>query len=550
MADEATLYAKEVSDTTQQPDQKKQKYFFAKTDGIFAVAFFVLGYLYVQWAFPFKPSLSTALFIVLFLILGILYGKVCGFHQSKKTIPYIIIMILGAVRFVVFDQDLPSVMLFLFISIMAVYWVGTFALKRIGVENDPEKDKFSSFFIWDILNQLFCVPFSHFSCAFENLKSLLGKGKNSKTSGQVLIGILLCIPIGFVLIGLLCSADVVFQNLMNLLYEVFFGKIYSSVIKFFIAIPVWCYFFGLFYGNLRDRSFRGITFEKIEKTRKGMCRMPKATAYTVLTMINIIYILFFVSQSAYLFSGFSNLLPAEFTYAQYARQGFFQLCVIALINFAITWFSFIIVERNAEGKRSKILAVLTAILSVFTLLFIATALSKMAMYIHYYGLTRLRIYASWFMVLLFILFIILMIKGIVRFHAPKVAFVIFCISFFALCFSNVDGFMTKYNITRFEEGTLSSFRVEDYRNLSAGAVPYLYEFYNHISPDGTYTGTAASEGGNTDQGIMAMSSEELLKLKSELAVLLTREESGREWYNGDLKTFNIQGYIAQKLVFD
>ena len=313
MTDFTSLSNVKISENTQQSDEKKQKFTFEKSDGIFAVLFFVLSYLYVQWTYPFRPALSTALFVLLFVIIGTVYGKACGFNQSRKSIPYLAILLLGAVRFVVFDNDLPGVMLYMFITFMAVYWVGVFAKRRIGA--DKGKDYISSLFVWDIFNQLLNVPFSHFSCAFGSIKSSFGKGRNSSTSGQILIGILICIPVAFVVISLLASADTAFDNLMGILYEMFFGKIYSSVIRFFIAIPVWCYFFGLFYGNLRNRSFKGITAENVQNARKYMCKMPKATAYTVLTIINLIYILFFVSQSAYLFSGFSNLLPDEFTYS-------------------------------------------------------------------------------------------------------------------------------------------------------------------------------------------------------------------------------------------
>ena len=536
-----------ISENTQQIEEKKQKFTFEKSDGIFAIVFFVLGYLYVQWAYPFRPALSTALFVVMFVIIGIVYGNAAGFKQSKKSIPYLVILLLGALRFVVFDNDLPGVMLFMFITFMAVYWVGVFAKKRIGANNG--KDKISSLFIWDILNQLLNVPFSHFACAFGSIKHSFGKGKNSSTSGQILIGILICIPVAFVVITLLASADAAFDNLVSILYDMFFGKIYSSVIKLFIAIPVWCYFFGLFYGNLRNRSFNGITAESVEKVRKGMCKMPKVTAYTVLTVINLIYILFFVSQSAYLFSGFSNLLPEEFTYSQYARKGFFELCVIAFINFGITYLSFVIVERNSEGKRPKALTVQIMLLSVFTLLLIATALSKMAMYIDCYGLTRLRIYASWFMVMLFIMFIIIIAKSAINFNAPKAAFVVFCVGLFALCFSNIDGYMTKYNISRFEKGTLDTFSPYDYRSLSAGSVPYLYEFYNNITTDGEYIGKTASESGNTNKGVMALNTDELIQLKTDIEMVIKNDESSFVWYNGDFKTFNIQAYNAQKMVF-
>ncbi len=547
MTDLNSLSNVKMSGSVQTDDEKKKTYSFTKSDGIFAIIFFILGYLYVQWVYPFRPALSTALFAVMFVIIGAVYGNICGFKQSRKSVPYLIILLLGAVRFVVFDNDFPGVMLFMFITIMAVYWTGVFAERRIGSENG--KDYISSLFVWDILNQLLIVPFSNFSCAFGSIKSSFGKGKNSSISGQVLIGILICIPVAFVVISLLASADTAFDNLMGILYEVFFGKIYSSIIKLFIAIPVWCYFFGLFYGNLRNRSFKGITCESVGKARKYMCKMPKATAYTVLTIINLIYLLFFISQSAYLFSGFSKLLPEEFTYSQYARKGFFELCVIAFINFGITYLSFVIVERNSEGKKPKALTAHTMLLSVFTLLLIATALSKMGMYIDCYGLTRLRIYASWFMVMLFIMFIIIIVKSAVNFNAPKAAFVVFCIGLFALCFSNIDGYMTKYNISRFEKGTLDTFSTYDYRSLSAGSVPYLYEFYSNITSDGEYIGKTAFESGNTNKGVMALSSYELIQLKGELEMVIKKDGSNFVWYNGDFKTFNIQAYNAQKIAF-
>lgn len=523
------------------------KYTPSKTDGIFAIVCFILSYLYVIWIFPFYTALSTTLFILLFLIFGIFYGKVCGLPQTKKSIPYMILLFVGAIRFILFDNDFPAVMLFLFVSLIAVYWVSVFSLNRI--QTNEKKQQFSSLFVFDLCNQLFIITFSNFGSAFESIRRLFGKGKNNKIFAQVMIGILICIPIGFVVIQLLCSADIAFHNLLNFLFDILFSNIYISVIKVFLAIPICCYLFGLFYGNFRNRTFHGITTNQIEAIRTGIQKMPKATAYTILTILNLVYILFFVSQSAYLFSGFSNLLPSGFTYAQYAREGFFQLCVIAWINFIIVWLSFLIVETNTINKRSKALTIELILLCVFTLLLIATALSKMVMYINFYGFTQLRLYAAWFMALLWILFILIMAKCIFQIHISKAAFIVFCISFFALCFSNIDGIMAKYNTTRFEKGTLSTFDTSDYKNLSAGAVPYLYEFYQHISEDGVYIGTIAFETGNTNKGIMAMRPEELVQLKTELESILKKENSSQTWYNGDWKTFNMQDYYAQKLIF-
>ena len=42
-----------ISENTQQVEEKKQKFTFEKSDGIFAIVFFVLGYLYVQCGKPY-----------------------------------------------------------------------------------------------------------------------------------------------------------------------------------------------------------------------------------------------------------------------------------------------------------------------------------------------------------------------------------------------------------------------------------------------------------------------------------------------------------------
>ena len=54
---------------------------------------------------------------------------------------------------------------------------------------------------------------------------------------------------------------------------------------------------------------------------------------TVLLLFNIVYILFIAVQFKYFFSG---TLEDGFTYAEYARRGFFELLFVTLINLSIT----------------------------------------------------------------------------------------------------------------------------------------------------------------------------------------------------------------------
>ena len=115
--------------------------------------------------------------------------------------------------------------------------------------------------------------------------------------------------------------------------------------------------------------------------------------------------MFFISQAGYFLSAFTNSLPEGFTYADYARRGFFELFAIALINLGVTCFMSLF-SKKAGREKPFALKFYSVMISVFTLILIATAMSKMIMYINRYGLTALRFYTSWFMVLLAMIFVL------------------------------------------------------------------------------------------------------------------------------------------------
>lgn len=77
-------------------------------------------------------------------------------------------------------------------------------------------------------------------------------------------------------------------------------------------------------------------------------------------------------------SAFQNLLPAGYTYADYARRGFFELCGVAVLNLTLIALLQLFSRRDADtGKKPAAVRVYTVILAVFTLALIVTALRKM-----------------------------------------------------------------------------------------------------------------------------------------------------------------------------
>jgi hypothetical protein len=94
------------------------------------------------------------------------------------------------------------------------------------------------------------------------------------------------------------------------------------------------------------------------------------------------------------------MLPENFTVAEYARQGFFELCKILALNFALFWLvyasSTIPVRENRPAK------VISSILMIESVLFAVTALSKLVLYIDCFGFTPLRLQSFWLVCVLLI----------------------------------------------------------------------------------------------------------------------------------------------------
>ena len=108
--------------------------------------------------------------------------------------------------------------------------------------------------------------------------------------------------------------------------------------------------------------------------------------------ICLLYTSFISMQAKYLFGAFWGALPEGFSYSEYARQGFFELCRVAAINIVILLAANVM--SRAQAAENCLLRVCNTALSALTLLLLATAAAKMALYIAAYGLTVKRVLAK------------------------------------------------------------------------------------------------------------------------------------------------------------
>jgi len=189
-------------------------------------------------------------------------------------------------------------------------------------------------------------------------------------------------------------------------------------------------------------------------------------------------ILYMFSQTAYFFSAFSGILPAgyEFSFAQYARRGFFETEAIAFINLVlmggIQWKS----VRRDNGELNLMLKGIMTFISVFTILFIVTALSKMVMYIGEYGLTVLRLFTSVFMIATAVVIVAFIIRVFnPEFDTMKYAVVISLSLFTVLCLCGVDRTVAHYNVNAYLSGMHENIDLYTLEGLSESSIPYIYK---------------------------------------------------------------------------
>jgi hypothetical protein len=286
--------------------------------------------------------------------------------------------------------------------------------------------------------------------------------KKRRIFPRIALGILISVPILAIIIWLLSSADIIFKDL-------FVSIPIADIIKhFFIVLAVTIYAICFYWSIVRARDDeKKPAYDPISWKRF----LDPIVLITILFLLNVVYAVFSVIQFTYLFGGESFMLPSSYTYAEYARRGFFELVAVAVINFILILItvSFIRRENSKVHTANKVLMSLTV---CFTFVMLASAFYRMLVYEEAYGFTYLRIFVQAFMVLLFFLFIInIIFIWYTRLPIIKSYFITALVVYIVLNFTNVDVIIARNNIDRYiDSGEID---MEYLKGLSYDAVPQM-----------------------------------------------------------------------------
>lgn len=289
---------------------------------------------------------------------------------------------------------------------------------------------------------------------------------------RVLTGIVVAIPLLLVIILLLSSADMVFSHYLGRLPEylrlIRLGELISRTLLIMVITV-----FSFAY----TQSFRGSRTEIIacadsySKPLEIKTRWDPISASTFLTLLNLVYIIFAVIRFSYLFGGGEFTLLAGYTYADYARQGFFELVIVTLINFSI----YILVINFVNDSRRNLynlFRMLLSLLAVSTLILLISSFFRLTLYEEAYGYTFARVVAHALIIYLFILFLAAIYRIRQEKHALLKTFIVVClVAYLIFNFFGIDRFIAASNIERFfKTGEID---VHYLTYLSDDAVPQL-----------------------------------------------------------------------------
>lgn len=333
------------------------------------------------------------------------------------------------------------------------------------------KAGFNDFIAMDFFKALFVTPFYSFGHLFKAMFSGKAAG-TGKFLLKVFVGIAIAVIPTVVVIALL-SYDADFSKLLSRLLDFDAYEIFMNLMRILFGIPIGMYLFGAFVSAVDGKCRQVITEESCTKAAGKIQIMPAISVLTAVLPLLFLYVVFFISQWSYYISGFTGVLPENFSYAQYARNGFFQLCAVSVINLLVI-LSILSFMRRKNRQADLLYKGLILAFCVFTLILISTALAKLFLYINIYGLTPRRLYAAWFMVVLAVVFLLIAIKQFVRkLRVTAISLVALSVLFAALALPNTDGYIAKYNVDRYVAGTLDTVDLEAMEDLGVAAVPQV-----------------------------------------------------------------------------
>ena len=389
---------------------------------------------------------------------------------------------LGIVVSISFSFSFQTAVTF-FSVIAAEYLYLAFAC---GVSDNCVFGNGTAAFLKDASRTFFSAPVDEIGAVFRTGKGIKDGGQLLKNIFKCTLGIVIAVPLLCIVLPLLSAADGAFESFLDKLFEFELGFDFSHLVFACMLCPLTC---GMLFSLKHKKATAKAKPNDFAKP-KGMDPMVTAGFLGVLSLC---YLLYVYSQLGYFFSAFAGGIPDGVkNAASYARRGFFELCIISVINFGAI--ALALFKTRTEGAY-KVCKWFSLFISLFSILLIGTALSKMLLYIKLYGMTILRILPSVFMLLLVLAFVLLILR-IFRgaFNYMRIFATACAVTLAIMNFVDISAVSANYNAEMYLNTEaawhIDSVDIDYLRLLGDPAVPALVRIANEAPRESVRTDAA------------------------------------------------------------
>lgn len=347
------------------------------------------------------------------------------------------------------------------------------------------RERLRGFGLFDYVLTIILWPLKFVGGFFKSLGALINSARNipqGKTS-RVLIGVVAALPVLIFFGALFASADLAFRQFAENIFSFNIPDLFiprAIVTSIIFALSLGGFYYLL---NPGDKTTDDLSELLGLNKSNDVPKEDRSLEVTVfLCLIGALFLLFIGFQINYFFGGVANIALGEFTYAEYARKGFWELLVVSFSTLLIL----LVVDRYTSHLTNRvkwfIWPSLAIIAEVMVIMF--AAFKRLALYQDAYGFTDLRLYVSAFIILLGVVFVILAFKFIASKNHSFFAFGVFCsVAAFLIVMNllNPHQFIAKQNIERFNQtGKIDTYFL---LNLSADAYPAILNEFKPTNED-------------------------------------------------------------------
>lgn len=353
------------------------------------------------------------------------YTKIKRGVFEKKAVPVGIAAVILSLTYLLHESDTVSgLALPVLIYLTAVY---TVTLSGAAVHS-----RGSVYYLLDLIHCFIFAPFSEILTPYRSFRKSSKEKKQDKVNVKksrknvffTILGIICGVLVLFIVVPLLLSSAYSFETAVTGIFgniDEFFEKItelfFDDILAIFIAVFLTVVSFPVVFSsvfasaNCRTKEINKDTSAKWKKAG----RLPVAFFASLLGVVCAVYVFYTVTQISYLFSAFMGSLPAdtELSIAEYAKNGFWELIKIAVINFGLIAAS-VVLSKKTDEKLSKAIKAFAVFLCIFTMFITVISASKIILYMSTYGLTVKRLLGFAGDIVLFISFVSLLIALFVK----------------------------------------------------------------------------------------------------------------------------------------